>query len=37
LEPDVVDRKHYVRGIGEVEEASVQGPQEKLVLIDVIS
>jgi hypothetical protein len=37
LEPGVVDRKYYVRGIGEVVEAAVKGPQEKLVLIDVIS
>ncbi len=37
LEPNVVDNKWYVRGIGEVEELAVKGPVEKLVLIDVIS
>ncbi len=37
LEPDVVDNKWYVSGIGEVEELAVKGPVEKLVLIDVIS
>ncbi len=37
LEPNVLDNKWYVRGIGEVEELAVQGPTEKLVLIDVLS
>lgn len=37
LEPNVVDNKWYVRGIGQVEELAVKGPREKLVLIDVIS
>jgi hypothetical protein len=37
LEPDVVDNKYYVRGIGEVVEAAVEGPLEKLVLVEVIS
>jgi hypothetical protein len=37
LEPDVVDNKYFVRGIGEVEEVSVRGPVEKLVLVEVIS
>lgn len=35
LEPDVLDNKWYVRGIGEVEELAVNGPTEKLVLIDI--
>ncbi len=37
LEPGVLDNKYYVRGIGEVEEVTVTGPAEKLVLVDVIS
>lgn len=37
LERDVVDHKHYVRGIGEVEELAVRGPLEKLQLVDVIT
>ena len=37
LEPGVVDNKFYVRGIGEVEEVTVKGPTEKLVLVEVIS
>jgi hypothetical protein len=36
LEPDVVDNKYYVSGIGEVEEIAVQGPLEKLELVDII-
>jgi hypothetical protein len=35
LEPGVVDAKYYARGIGEVEEVTVKGPMEKLVLVDV--
>jgi len=35
LEPGVLDNKYYVRGIGEVEEVSVKGPHEKLVLVNV--
>jgi hypothetical protein len=35
LEPDVVDNKYYVRGIGEVVETSIAGPVEKLELVDV--
>jgi hypothetical protein len=35
LEPDVLDHKVYVRGIGEVREASVKGPIEKLELVKV--
>jgi hypothetical protein len=35
-EPGVVDRKVYVRGIGEVVERSVRGGQDRLVLVDVL-
>jgi len=35
LEHGVVDNKYYVSGIGEVEETSVKGPVEKLLLVDV--
>ncbi len=37
LEPDVLDNKYYVRGIGEVAEVSVRGPRESLRLVEVIS
>jgi len=37
LEPDVVDHKYHVRGIGEVTEVSVKGAQEKLELVEIIS
>jgi hypothetical protein len=37
LEPDVVDNKLYVKGLGEVVELAVKGPVEKLVLVDVLS
>ena len=33
LEPDVLDHKYYVRGIGEVREISVTGPHEELSLV----
>ncbi len=36
LEPDVVDNKYFVRGIGEVAELAVKGPAEKLLLVDVL-
>src|SRR4051812_36717515 len=36
LEPGVLDNKHYVRGIGEVEEHTVRGGTERLVLVDVL-
>jgi hypothetical protein len=36
LEPDVLDNKLYVIGIGEVQELSVKGPTEKLSLVDVL-
>jgi hypothetical protein len=35
LEPKVVDNKHYVRGVGQVEELAVKGPLEKLVLVRI--
>lgn len=35
LEPDVIDHKFYVRGIGTVKEASAKGPPERSVLISV--
>ena len=36
LEPDVLDAKYYVRGIGEVSEVSLRGPAEALRLIAII-
>lgn len=36
LEPGVVDRKVYVRGVGEVVECSVHGGHDRLVLVDVL-
>jgi hypothetical protein len=35
LEPDVVGRKYYVRGLGTVKEQTVEGGDELLVLVDV--
>jgi hypothetical protein len=35
LEPDVLDHKYYVRGIGTVKEMSVKGPLEELTLVAV--
>jgi len=35
LEPDVLDNKFYVRGIGEVREVAVKGPKEELRLVSV--
>ena len=37
LEPDVLDNKYYVRGIGEVAELAVKGPREALRLVEIIS
>ena len=37
LEPDVVDNKYYVRGVGEVVEGAVKGDQERLTLVEIIS
>jgi hypothetical protein len=37
LEPEVVDNKYYVAGIGEVFEGSVKGPKEVLRLVEIIS
>lgn len=36
LEPEVLDNKYYVLGIGEVEEVAVMGPVERLVLLTVL-
>ena len=36
LEPGVIDSKHYVRGIGEVSEASVRGAKETSELVAVL-
>ena len=33
LEPDVLDHKFYVQGIGEVREVAVKGPKEELELV----
>jgi hypothetical protein len=35
LEPDVLDAKYYVRGIGEVYEGSLKGPREVFKLVAV--
>jgi hypothetical protein len=35
LEPDVLDHKYYVRGIGNVKEITVKGPLERNVLVAV--
>ena len=35
LEPDVLDHKFYVRGVGLVLEQSVKGPKERNELVDV--
>jgi hypothetical protein len=35
LEPGIVDNKYYVRGIGEVFEGSVKGPEETARLVSV--
>jgi len=37
LEPDVLDNKYYVKGIGEVAEPAVKGPREALRLVEIIS
>jgi hypothetical protein len=37
LEPDVLDHKYYVRGIGEVSETSVYGPKEVALLVSITS
>ena len=37
LEPDVLDNKYYVRGIGQVAELSVTGPTEGLRLVEIIA
>jgi hypothetical protein len=35
LEPGVIDNKWYVKGVGDVRELTVKGPQERLVLVRV--
>jgi hypothetical protein len=35
LEPGGFDRKYYVRGIGQVKEATAKGPQEALALVSI--
>jgi len=35
LEPDVLDNKYYVEGVGQVLEMAVKGPNEKLQLVSV--
>jgi hypothetical protein len=37
LEPEVLDNKYYVAGIGEVFEGSVKGPKEVLRLVEIIA
>lgn len=37
LEPEVVDNKYFVAGIGEVFEGSVKGAREALSLVEIIS
>jgi hypothetical protein len=37
LEPNVLDNKYYVKGIGEVAERAVKGPRETLKLVEIIS
>jgi hypothetical protein len=36
VEPDVVDNKYFVAGIGQVEEIAVKGPAERLELVEII-
>jgi hypothetical protein len=36
LEPDVLDHKYYVRGIGQVKEVAVKGPVERLELTKLV-
>lgn len=35
LEPGVIDNKWYAKGVGDVRELTVKGPQERLVLVQV--
>lgn len=38
LEPEVRDRKYYVRGIGQVKEATARGrPHESLELVRIVT
>ena len=36
LEPGILDKKVYVEGLGEVVEAALRGPTERLELVDVL-
>jgi hypothetical protein len=36
LEPEVLDNKYYVKGIGEVAELAVRGPREEFRLVELI-
>jgi hypothetical protein len=35
LEPGVVERQYYVAGVGDIVEATVKGPPERIELVDV--
>jgi hypothetical protein len=35
LEPDVLDNKFYVHGVGQVREVAVKGPKEELSLVSI--
>ncbi|HZC71675.1 MAG TPA: hypothetical protein VE442_13355 [Jatrophihabitans sp.] len=35
LEPGVIDNKWYAKGVGDVSEVTVKGPQERLVLVQI--
>ena len=35
LEPGVIAHKYYAAGVGNVKEASVKGPSEKIELVNV--
>ena len=37
LEPDVLDNKYYIKGVGEVKEVAMKGPVEELDLVEIIS
>jgi hypothetical protein len=35
LEPNIVERQYYVAGVGDIIEATVKGPPERIELVDV--
>jgi hypothetical protein len=37
LEPDVIEEKHYARGVGLIYEEKVQGGSDSLQLVDFVS